>query len=133
VCVCVVYMVTGHPGIAGILAARRKADGYDQSRERTHLMFLFPALCAAVGVRDARLRDYVQRLLLLCGHALALVPTLPGGAGDGGVVAQSALPVGRTEAEAGDVGGAGERMLGLADAPSQAVMPPELSSLSLDF
>jgi len=130
-------MITGHPGIAGILAARRKADGYDQSRERTHLMFLFPALCAAVGVRDARLREYVQRLLLLCGHALALVPTLPdgGGGGCGVVVAQSALPAGGTEAEAeaGDVGGAGERMLQLADAPSRAVMPPELSSLSLEF
>lgn len=135
VCVCVVRVFTGHPGIAGILAARRKADGYDQSRERTHLMFLFPALCAAVGVRDARLREYVQRLLLLCGHTLALVPTLPAAGGGGGVVvAQSALPAGGTEAEAevGEVG-AGERMLQLADASSQAVMPPELSSLSLDF
>jgi hypothetical protein len=41
-------------------------------------MFLFPSLCAAVAVRDVRLRECVQRLLLLTGHALALVPSLPG-------------------------------------------------------
>lgn len=63
----------GHPGIAMLLQAKRSQDGYNHARERTHLMFMYHALCQVIMCRDLRLRNQVQRLLLLTGTELAIV------------------------------------------------------------